>query len=70
MAGIAPLPAELHDRFPIVIELSILLVLTRYLTGCPFDWHCAQTRQTPTHSLLAHREFGAQPKAAPAGSKS
>jgi len=60
MAGIALLRPELHDRFTIVIELSILLVLTLL-----FDWLPVRLALVPRrvkHALarhLAHREFAA-----------
>jgi putative membrane protein len=60
MAAIALLRPELHDRFTIVIELSILLVLTLL-----FDWLPVRLALVPRrvkHAFarqLAHREFAA-----------
>ena len=60
MAVIALLRPELHDRFTVVIELSILLVLTLL-----FDWLPVRLALVPRrikHALarqLAHREFAA-----------
>ena len=60
-AGIALLRPELHDRFTIVIELLVLLVLTLL-----FDWLPVRLALVPRRvkqafaRQLAHREFAAQ----------
>jgi len=61
MVGIALLRPELHDRFTIVIELSILLVLTLLFDWLPIRLALVPRRvQHAQARQLAHREFAAQ----------
>ena len=60
MAGIALVRPELHDRFTIVIELSILLVLTLLFDWLPIRLALVPRRVKHAHARqLAHREFAA-----------
>ena len=61
MAGIALWRPELHDRFTIVIELTILLVLTLLLDWLPIRLALVPPRVKHAQARqLAHREFAAR----------
>jgi putative membrane protein len=60
MASIALLRPELHDRFTIVIELTILLVLTLLFDWLPIRLALVPRRVKHAYARqLAHREFAA-----------